>query len=44
MKTVQHRVLGANQVPVAVWVDSLEQLTAILGVGEELASFASSWG
>lgn len=39
MKTIQHRVLGANQVPVAVWVDSLEQLTAMLGVGEELASF-----
>ncbi len=39
MKTVQHRVLGSNQVPVAVWVDSLEQLTALLGVGGELASF-----
>lgn len=39
MKTVQHRVLGTNQVPVAVWVDNLEQLVAMLGVGEELASF-----
>lgn len=38
-KTIQHRVLGTNQVPVAVWVDSLEQLTALLGVGEELARF-----
>jgi hypothetical protein len=39
MKTVQHRVIGANQVPVAVWVDSLDQLAGILGVGEDLVRF-----
>lgn len=39
LKTVQHRVLGTNQVPVAVWVDSLEQLGTLLGVADDLARF-----
>lgn len=39
MRTVQHRILGANQVPDAIWVDSLEDALALIGKTRELRRF-----
>ncbi len=39
MKTVNHRVIGSNEIPVAVWLDSLEQLAGFLRKTSELARF-----
>ena len=39
MREVNHRVLGRNQVPAAVWVDSLAEAVAILGKSRELRRF-----
>jgi hypothetical protein len=36
---VRHRVLGANQVPKAAWVDSLEDALALLGKRREVRRF-----
>ena len=36
----RHRVLGANQVPEAIWVDSLDDALAILGRRGEAARFS----
>jgi hypothetical protein len=41
MREVRHRVLGANQVPAAVWVDTLDDALAILGKYHEVKRFAT---
>jgi hypothetical protein len=41
MRAVRHRVLGANEVPAAVWVDSLDDALAILGKCREARRFAA---
>ena len=41
MREVRHRVLGANQVPAAVWVDTLDDALAILGKYREARRFAT---
>jgi hypothetical protein len=41
MRELRHRVLGANQVPAAVWVDSLDDALAILGKSPEARRFAT---
>ncbi len=41
MREVRHRVLGANEVPAAVWVDTLDDALAILGKSREAKRFAS---
>ncbi|MCA9794992.1 MAG: hypothetical protein KC910_24455 [Candidatus Eremiobacteraeota bacterium] len=38
-KSVRHRVIGENQVPSAVWLDSTEQLAAFVRKGSELQRF-----
>ncbi len=40
LREFRHRVLGSNQVPAAVWVDSLEAALAVLGRRAEAARFA----
>ena len=37
---IRHRLLGANQVPKAVWVDSLEDALVLLGKRRETARFS----
>ncbi len=39
LQELRHRVLGANQVPKAVWVDSLEDALALLGKRREAQRF-----
>jgi hypothetical protein len=41
MRAVRHRVLGANEVPAAVWVDTLDDALAILGKHREAKRFTS---
>lgn len=41
MREVRHRVLGANQVPAAVWVDTLDDALAILGKSQDARRFAT---
>ncbi|MGE0490101.1 MAG: DUF3322 domain-containing protein [Vulcanimicrobiota bacterium] len=38
-KSVRHRVIGENQVPGAIWLDSIDQLAAFLRKGAELQRF-----
>lgn len=38
-KTVRHRVIGENRIPVEAWVDSLEAAVALLGKAGELQRF-----
>lgn len=40
-RTVQHRVIGANEVPSAVWIDSLEQALAMIGKRTAAKRFAA---
>ena len=40
MRTFRHRVLGANAVPEAVWLDSLEAALALLGKAQAAQRFA----
>lgn len=40
LREVRHRIIGANQVPVAVWVDSLDDALAILGRRRDAGRFA----
>jgi hypothetical protein len=41
MRRFNHRVLGANQVPAAVWVDTLDDALAVLGKRREGECFAA---
>ena len=41
MRDLRHRVLGANEVPAVVWVDTLDDALAILGKSREAKRFAS---
>lgn len=41
MREVRHRVLGANEMPATVWVDTLDDALAILGKSHEAKRFAS---
>ena len=41
MREVRHRVLGNNEVPVAVWIETLDDALAILGKAREVGCFAS---
>lgn len=41
MRELRHRVLGANQVPAAVWVDTLDDALAILGKRRDAERFAA---
>jgi hypothetical protein len=41
MRAVRHRVLGANEVPAAVWVDTLDDAFAILVKHREAKRFAT---
>lgn len=41
MRQFNHRVLGANQVPAAVWVDTLDDALAVLGKRREAERFAA---
>ena len=41
MREVRHRVLGANQVPAAAWVDSLDNALAAIGQRRTARRFAS---
>jgi hypothetical protein len=41
MRELRHRVLGANEVPAAVWVDTLDDALAILGKSREARRFAT---
>jgi len=41
MRAVRHRVLGANEVPAAVWVDTLDDALAILGKHRDAKRFAT---
>lgn len=40
MRELRHRVLGANKVPAAVWVDTLDDALAIVGKTREARRFA----
>ena len=40
LREFRHRVLGTNQVPAAVWVDSLDDALAILGKRAEASRFS----
>ena len=40
LREFRHRVLGSNQVPAAVWVDSLDAALTVLGRRAEAARFA----
>ena len=40
LREFRHRVLGVNQVPEAVWVDSLDDALAVLGKRGEARRFA----
>jgi hypothetical protein len=40
MRELRHRVLGANEVPAAVWVDTLDDALAIVGKTREARRFA----
>jgi len=39
MREVNHRVLGANRVPHALWVDSLDDALSLVGKGREAKTF-----
>jgi hypothetical protein len=41
MRELRHRVLGANEVPAAVWVDTLDDALAILGKNREARCFVT---
>jgi hypothetical protein len=41
MRVLRHRVLGANEVPKAVWVDTLDDALAALGKRREARRFAA---
>ncbi|MFT5657575.1 MAG: hypothetical protein ACI9KN_000848 [Gammaproteobacteria bacterium] len=38
-KVIQHRVLGQNELPVAVWIDDLDTVVAIIGKQKQLQRF-----
>ncbi|HFE38561.1 MAG TPA: hypothetical protein ENK06_09140 [Gammaproteobacteria bacterium] len=40
MKTVQHRVLGENQIPESIWLDNLDDATQLLRVKNEVRKFS----
>ncbi len=40
-RSVQHRVIGANEVPSAVWIDSLEQALTMIGKRSAAKRFAT---
>ena len=40
-REVNHRVVGLQRLPVAVWVDSLEAAVVLVGKGKELNEFKS---
>ena len=40
-RSVNHRVLGANQLPAAVWIDSLEDALALIGKRRAAGQFAA---
>jgi len=44
MREVRHRVLGANEVPAAVWVDTLDDALVILGKRREAKRFETLVG
>jgi hypothetical protein len=39
LRTVNHRQLGSNAVPDAVWIDSMDDAAALIGTRRELARF-----
>lgn len=39
MRSVRHRVIGRNEVPVRVWLDSLDEALALIGKTREAARF-----
>ncbi|MCB5195256.1 DUF3322 domain-containing protein [Deefgea salmonis] len=41
MRDVQHRVIGSNQVPVAVWIDSQADALALIGKAPDAGRFQS---
>ena len=41
MRDVRHRVIGANEVPAAVWVDTLDDALGVLGKRREAGRFAA---
>ena len=41
MREVRHRVLGNNEVPAAVWVETLDDALAILGKSREARRFSN---
>jgi hypothetical protein len=41
MREVRHRVLGANEVPAAVWIDTLDDALDVLGKRREARRFAA---
>ena len=41
MRELRHRVLGANEVPAAVWVDTLDDALDVLGKRREAGRFAA---
>lgn len=41
MRELRHRVLGANEVPKAVWVDTLDDALAVLGQRRQAGHFAT---
>lgn len=41
MREVRHRVLGANQVPAEVWIDTLDDALALIGKGREARRFTA---
>lgn len=38
-REIRHRILGANSIPVEVWIDSLEEAVALIGKEKETAAF-----
>ena len=44
MREVRHRVIGANEIPAAVWVDTLDDVLVILGKRREAKRFETLIG
>lgn len=40
-RAVNHRVLGANQIPAEIWIDTLEQALALIGKRQAASQFAA---
>jgi hypothetical protein len=40
-RTVNHRVLGANQMPAAIWIDTLDDALALIGKRRAASQFAT---